>query len=449
MQLEVQMEQTRIIPPDDGGQNSRTQSINDSMKTAMVGSIRSIDLTCIPGNQYALSNQPSIEHILFQVASMPGVIGRRLPINIALVIDKSGSMEGAPIEYVKRACCYVVDLLEPNDILSVVTFDDQVEVLVPARRVINKNLLKEHINRIEVGNTTNLYDGLIAGCNQVASVMAGGYVNRVILLTDGEPTAGIKDYQSIVGQVAEQKSRGITVTALGFGLEYNEELLAGIARMSGGNYYYIAKPELIQEVFRKEMESLMTIVARNLKLQLFLSKWVQLRQIYGHSPVITDARRIEVPLIDIERGSALSVLGEFEFLPRRPGIYRVVQAQLTYDDAISGRTESIVRDVEFQFTPDKSLVDSGRNPIVLQELEIAQASMNLEKTVMGMKTQQLSVMHAALELQKTMNILVSQGRTEEAEQVRQALNEINAGGAASAEKTLIGVQLSLDQGKKK
>lgn len=441
------MEKTTIIS-NDGNDHNMTQNISDPMKTAMPGSIKSINMECIAGNTYAISNEPSKEHVLVQILSMPGVMGRRTPLNIALVIDKSGSMEGDPLDYVKRACCYVVDLLEPNDILSVVTFEEQVEVLVPARRVVNKNLLKEHINRISAGNTTNLYDGLVLGCNQAASVMSEGYVNRVILFTDGEPTAGIKDFQSIVGQVTEQKSRGITVTALGFGLEYNEELLASIARRSNGNYYYISKPELIQEVFRKEMESLMTITARNMKLVLNLSKWVQLRKIYGHTPVMSNPRRIEIPLVDLDRGSAMSVLGEFDFLPRTPGIYRVIHAELSYDDASSGRMESIQCDVEFNFVTDKSLLAAGKNPLIAQELEIAQASINLEKTVMGMKTQQISSMHAAMELQKTMNILASQGRTDEAEQVRQSLNDINQG-IAGAEKTLIGVQLSLDQGKKK
>jgi len=441
------MEQTRIIPPG-GGQDMRTQAMVDPSKTAMVGTLKALNMDCIAGNKYALSNEPSRDHVLVQLSSMPNVMGRRVPLNLCLLIDRSGSMEGDALDYVKRACGYVVDLLDPNDILSIVTFEEQVEVLVPARRVVNKNLLKEHINRIQSGNTTNLYDGLVVGCSQVASVMADGYVNRVMALTDGEPTAGIKDFQSIVGQVAEQKSRGITVTALGFGAEYNEELMAGIARRSGGNYYYIARPELIPEVFRRELESLMTITARNMKLQLNLSRWVQLRQIYGRTPVMSDPRRIEVPLVDLERGSAMSVLCEFDLLPRTPGIYRILKAELTYDDAVSGRMETIACDVEFEFVPDRSLVAGNVNPLIRQELEIAQASINLEKTVMGMRTQQISAMHATMELQKTMNLLVSQGRPDEANQVRQALDDIKHG-TAGAEKTLIGVQLSLDQGKKK
>jgi len=439
------MEQTRIIPPNDG---DKTRAMTDIGKTAMVTSYQALEIEAIAGNKYAVSTEPSREQVLIQLKSAPNVTGRRLPLNVALVIDRSGSMEGEPLAYVKQACGYVVDLLEPNDILSVVTFEEQVDVLVPARRVVNKTLLKEHINRIEVGNTTNLYDGVVVGCQQVASVMAEGYVNRVLIFTDGEPTAGIKDFTSIVGQVAEQKSRGITVTALGFGPEYNEELMAGIARQSGGNYYYIARPDLIPEVFRRELESLMTLVARNMRLRLNLSRWVQLRQIYGRQFSPVSPRQAEVGLVDIERGSAMSVLCELEFAPRPAGVYRVVKAELFYDDGVSGRSEVLSTDVVLEFTPDKALVASGVNPIVKQELEIAEASRNLEKTVMGMKTQQISAMNATVELQKTMSLLVSQGRTAEAEEVRQAIDSIKQGGQG-AEKTLIGTIYNLDQGKKK
>lgn len=441
------MEQTQMMQPGGGGPE-RTQALSDLGKTSMVSSYTALDMECISGNRFALSSEPSREHVLIQLRSAPNVTGRRLPLNLALVIDRSGSMEGEPLDYVKRACSYVVDLLEPNDILSVITFEEQVDVLVPARRVVNKTLLKEHINRIEVGNTTNLYDGLVVGCQQVASVRSEGYVNRVLLLTDGDPTSGIKDFTSIVGQAAEQKSRGITITALGFGPDYNEELMAGMARRSGGNYYYIARPDLIPEVFRRELETLMTITARNLRLKLNLSKWVQLRQMYGRQPSLADPRHPEVGLIDIERGSAMSALCELEFAPRPAGIYRVAKVDLYYDDAVTGRSEVLSSDVEIEFTTDRQALATGVNPIVRQELDVALASKNLEKTVMGMRTQQISTATAANELQRTMSLLASQGRMEEAEDLRKSIETINRGGA-DAEKTLIGVQLKLDQGKRK
>ena len=287
--------------------------------------MRAITLECVPGNSHAMATQNTREHVLVKMTGSGMAMGARMPVNLCLLLDRSGSMEGAPMEFMKQACSYVVDLLEPNDVLSIVAFEETAQVIMPARRVVNKALIKEHINRLDVGNTTNLYDGIAAGASQIASVASPGYVNRALLFTDGEPTAGNKDFNSIVGQVAEQKSRGITVTALGFGSEYNEELLAAIAKRSGGNYYYITRPELIPEIFRKELETLMMIVARNVRMRAQMSRWVQVRQIYGKLPTFGH-RSAEVTLSDMERGETQTALIELGLEPRPGGKYQGPQS---------------------------------------------------------------------------------------------------------------------------
>lgn len=454
------METTRMIPPG-GDDNERTRAIgpqdqayrtqmigNQGQQTQMAYSQQALSMECIPGNKYALSTESSRDHMLVKIAAGESAMGmgQRLPVNLCLIIDRSGSMEGEPLDYVKRACSYVVDLLEPNDILSIVTFEEKVEVVMPARRVVNRALVKEHINRIEPGNTTNIYDGIAVGAGQVASVKAEGYVSRAMLFTDGEPTAGPKDFHSIVGMVAEQKSRGVTVTALGFGSEYNEELLAGIARRSGGNYYYITRPDLIPEVFRKELETLMTVVARNLQMRVNMSRWVQVRQIYGKQPSYGN-RTAEVPMEEMERGSVQSALVEIELGQRPAGQYRIAKVELEYDDAVTQRRERVVRDVIYDFTPDRNLVQANVNPVVQRELEVALASRNLERTVMGMRTQQISPTVAINELQRTQSLLIQQGKTLQAQEIQQAINDIQQG--ASAEKTLVGTILNLDRGREK
>ncbi len=425
-----------------------TQLGMDPNRTMLGAPMDTIGVEVLSGNRYALASDISRDNALVVLKAGGGQPGRRAPINICLCVDRSGSMEGAPLENVKRACDYVVDMLEPNDILSIVTFEEQVDVLMPARRVVNKALVKEHIHRLEVGNTTNLYDGLMAGCMQISAVLAQtqGYVNRVLLLTDGEPTVGLRDYTSIVQQVAEQKSRGITVTALGFGPEYNEELMAGIARRTGGNYYYIQRPELIPEVFRKELESLMTIVAKNIRVKLHLSKWVQGRQVYGMQPAF-GPRTIEVAVPDLERGTSRTVLAELEFDRHPAGTFRVAKVEVLYDDLVNNRPGRAVADCLFEFTKERGLIASGANQIVQSELEIAKASQNLQRTMMGMRTQQITTMGAMSELQKTRTILMSEGKTEQAQQLDAAMQALQRGGG-DVEKTLMGAVVQLDQGKR-
>jgi len=203
----------------------RTQQVGAGAPTVMGAPMRALQMECLLGREVG-NAYGGREHLLVEITGTSAGVGRRLPLNLCLVIDRSGSMEGEPIDYVKRACGYVVDLLDQNDILSIITFSDTVDVVMPARRVVNKTLIKEHIQRIEIGNTTNLYDGMLVGCQQVAAVMSEQVLTRVLVFTDGEPTSGIKDFASIVQLAADQKARGITITVLGFGPEFNEELLA-------------------------------------------------------------------------------------------------------------------------------------------------------------------------------------------------------------------------------
>lgn len=436
------MESTRIIPSGEVAPGPM-----DPAQTQRVAPHASPgpSLICLSGNRYALSTASSRLPLLFRVESTgPAVEGPRRPLNLCLAIDRSGSMEGQPLDFVKQACGHILDLLGPEDVLSVVTFEDAVDVVVPARRVVNRDLLRQHIQRIVPGRTTNLYDGLVASYAQVASARAPGAVNRVLLLTDGEPTAGIRDFQSIVELAAEKRDQGIPVTALGFGLEYNEELLAGIARRGGGSYAYIPRPELIPEFFRKELHSLLTVQATDLRLSLKLPRWVSVSQVYGHQPTFAD-RSAQIGLVDLEAGRSLTVVAELALEPRPAGTYRVAVADLTFNQSGvpgSARAEAVV-----EFTPDASLVATGADPVVAQEVELARASRNLERTVMGLRTQQISSATAMLELERTQTLLAQHGRLEGATQVGQALEDLRSGSGAGAEKTLIGTVLDLDQGK--
>ena len=122
--------------------------------------------------------------------------------------------------------------------------------------------------------------------------------------------------------------------------------------------------------------------------------------------------------------------------------------KLTYDDGITGRTEVIDLDFILEFTADSSRYSAPQNPRVKQAADIQQASRIVEKTIMGLKTQQISAAGAIAELQKTQMLLLNEGRTSEAQEVTMALRAIQSGDTGQAEKTLIGTMLQLDQGKK-
>ncbi|MEA2552012.1 MAG: Ca-activated chloride channel [Fimbriimonadaceae bacterium] len=434
------------------------QNLQDPLRTPAMGAVdlgktsamdafapggRALAIEVIPGRTATMANGPAREQFLLELhAGGSGGVGIRTPLNLGLVIDRSGSMEGPPLEYVKQACSHVVDMLNQDDVLSIVTFEQMVDVLMPPQRVTNKQMIKEGISHILAGNTTNLYEGMRVGFQQVIAGEQPGRATRLVVLTDGDPTEGIKNFQSIVGQAAEFKSRGITCTFLGFGPDYNEELLAAMAKRSGGNYYYIPRPEMIPEVFRTEMEKLLTTIARNLKLDLKLARWVSMR-----GPEQADSGEVTVSMADMERGSTIQQVIDLEF-PNHPlGHYRVAGGRLSYDDGVTGRTESVDVDLVLEFSPDKARYSAPVEPRVAQASQIQMASRAVEKTIMGLKTQQISAAGAMQELQKTQALLLSQGRTQEAQEVTMALRALQSGDAGAAEKTLMGTMVNLDQGK--
>lgn len=435
---------------------SRTQMGGfDPLKTtamaAMAGG-KALVVELIPSREASMANGPAREQFLLELTApgagpaLPGAgfsTGTRTPLNLCLVIDRSGSMEGAPLDYVKQACAHVVDMLGPNDVLSIVTFEETVDVLMPPQRVTNKQPIKDGIQRLMPGNTTNLYDGMALGMQQVLSSQEPGRATRLVVLTDGDPTAGIKDFSALVAHAGEIKGRGITCTFLGFGPDYNEELLASMAKRAGGNYYFIPQPQMIPDVFRTELDKLMTSVARNLRIELKVARWVTMR-----NPQAGPDGKIELSLADMERGASLQQVFDMDFSNHPLGWYRVAAGKLTYDDLSSGKSESVDLDMVMEFTADAVRYSVPPNPRVSGAAQVALASRAVEKTIMGLKTGMITAMGAVQELQKTQALLVQEGRVQEAQEVTMALRALQTGNSGQAEKTLMGTMVHLDQGKR-
>ncbi|MGV3618099.1 MAG: vWA domain-containing protein [Fimbriimonas sp.] len=445
------------------GDPNRTQALGqtamggfDPLRTTAMAAMpggKSLNVELIASREATMANGPAREQFLLELTAagggpaLPGAgfssPGTRTPLNLCLVIDRSGSMEGPPLEYVKQACSHVVDMLGPNDILSIVTFEETVDVLMPPQRVTSKQPIKDGIQRLMPGNTTNLYDGMALGMQQVLASQESGRATRLVVLTDGDPTAGIKDFSALVSHAGDIKQRGITCTFLGFGPDYNEELLASMAKRAGGNYYYIPQPQMIPDVFRTELDKLMTSVARNLRLELKVARWVTLR-----SPSPDPGGKVEVSLADMERGATLQQVFDLDFSNHPLGWYRVASGKLTYDDLSSGKSESVDLDLVMEFTADAARYSVAPNPRVQGAAQVALASRAVEKTIMGLKTGMITAMGAMQELQKTQALLVQEGRTAEAQEVTMALRALQTGDAGQAEKTLMGTMVHLDQGKK-
>ncbi len=195
----------------------------------------------------------------------PGQLPDRAPHALALVIDKSGSMAGQPLAEAIRCARMVVDRLRPGDSVSLVEFDDRVRRLWPAVPRGDGVALRQALDRIHDGGSTDLHGGWREGAQTLVDV-AGSGLKRVVLLSDGAANQGVQDPQAIAAQCSEIVARGITTSTYGLGHHFNEELMVAMARAGAGNSYYGDTADDLMEPFQRELDLLGNLCLRDLQI---------------------------------------------------------------------------------------------------------------------------------------------------------------------------------------
>ena len=190
----------------------------------------------------------------------------RVPLNLSLVLDRSGSMHGEKIHAARHAAAMLVRRLSPEDTVSVVAFDDDVDVVAPPATGQGQESLPALIEAIDVGGTTNLSGGWLRARDLVADNLRDGGVNRVILLTDGQANVGLTQPGQLIGLCRQGGRAGVSTTTIGFGEGYDEDLLKGMADAGQGGTYYIERVDQASGVFEEELAGLLSIAAQNVRV---------------------------------------------------------------------------------------------------------------------------------------------------------------------------------------
>lgn len=208
--------------------------------------------------------------LLATFAGQPPAEAARVPLSLCLVLDRSGSMAGGKLEAARAAAATVARRMHPDDRLGVVVFDDAVDTLaVPATGAEQPGLL-DGLTQVQPGGSTNLSGGWLRG-EQLLHALAGeGRSTRLLLLTDGHANAGVVDPAQLKALAGSARARGITTSTIGFGEDYDEDLLRGMADAGGGNAWYIERPDQAAAVFGEELGGLMALVAQDVQVTLRL-----------------------------------------------------------------------------------------------------------------------------------------------------------------------------------
>ena len=357
-----------------------------------------------------------------------------MPANIALVLDRSGSMDGEKMDNLKEAVGYVVDTLGDNDLVSVTIFDDQVETLVPSRPAKNRDEIKTKLARVIVRGGTQISDGISAGLAEARKGIAKDRVNRIVLLTDGQTW---DDEDACLKLADEAGKLGVAITSIGIGEQWNEKLLLRIAERSHGNSHWIQNPIAILDAFRQEMEGMQSVAVTNLKITGRMSPGVRPVKVFTTAPMIADvsARTVSGSMVQADLGSldgrkGQAVLIEARVPAHKTGAYRMGQVELTYDIPSGGFSRQTVKaDLNVTFTDDKTAAAKVNAEV-----------MNLVEKVTAFKLQTRAlnevdagnIVAATRKFQAAATVLLNLGEDDLADAVEREIGALNKTGSLTA-----------------
>ena len=268
-------------------------------------------------------------HAMLELEAPPGDQEGRQPLHLALVIDRSGSMAGAKLEHTKAAADYLVRQLRPSDGFALITFDHEIELL-RSMGPVDRDAIRGAIRGIAPGGSTNLSGGWLKGLEEARRAPAGS-TRKVLLLTDGLANHGITDAATLLSIGRRSFDEGVGTSTIGYGADFNEELLTGVANESGGSAYFAESPESAPKIFAEEFENLATLVAQNVSVEIRPADEVKVLGILNDYPAVGVIGGVQLNLGDAYAEENRRVVFELH-IPEmvQLGVRRVAEIVLRY-----------------------------------------------------------------------------------------------------------------------
>jgi Ca-activated chloride channel homolog len=328
----------------------------------------------------------------------------RTPVNVAFVIDRSGSMSGERIAQAREAAVMAIKRLDDKDIASLVIFDDKVDVPVPAQKVADHNQFIDRILQVAARGNTAIYAGVDAGAAEVRKFKDPHRLNRVVLLSDGQANVGPSrpDDFAVLGR--KLLAEGISVSTIGLGADYNEDLMLQLARAADGNHAFAGAPTDLIQIFNREFDDVLASCAQTVSIDVELAPGVRVVRALSRDGAIEGAHA-RFQLAQVYAATEHYVLMEVAFDTAAAEEREVGVVRVAYTAPDTGARQTLDAPIRARFSASE-----------------ADVAANADKIVMGSVIEQTSRERAAHAV-----VLRDQGKTEEARALLgQNAKEINA-----------------------
>lgn len=298
-------------------------------------------------------------------------------INASIVLDVSGSMSGEKLEQAIQAAHTAVDMLKNGDAVSIITYSDYAHVLVPATKLTQQNRRAYHLalDRISADGYTALFSGVSMGGRELETFFDANMVNRVILLSDGLANVG-PSTPGELGNLGEiLRNQGVAVSTIGLGTDYNDALMFELAARSDGNHAFVEHPEELVDIFQKEFNSILSVVAQDLKIKINCGDGIRPVGLINRKGEIFNSE-VFVSVNQIYSNQDLYIILEVEVEGREAGsALKGAEVELSYLNLITGEKSDISKITDLSFSSDKEYVKQQRD-------EEATADAVLQKAVL-------------------------------------------------------------------
>lgn len=377
---------------------------------------------------------PQVAYVLIEIIPTAITANVQMPVNVAFVLDRSGSMRGNKLRAMQQAVGLALDKLGDQDTVSITIFNHETAVIVPTQPASNRRQIMRLVDGIRDEGGTKISRAMYAGLTELSRAPQGRLA-RLVLLTDGETDKDEADCLDLADQAGRN---GVAITAFGVGNEWNDKLLSGIAQRSSGEVEHLARPEEIEDNFQQVVQQAQSAVFQNTSAIIRLVAGVTPRAAWQVVPLIKNLgykpladRAVTVPLEQLEKDARRVLLLELMVEPRAAGQYRIGQVEVDYDIPLLGiQGEKEKTDLILTITTDQALTQQF-NPQVMNIVEKVTAFKLQTRALDDIEAGNLT--GATQKLQGAVTRLLNSGETELAQTVQQEATNLQQKGQLSSE----------------